>query len=277
MNDAGNPMAPSKAPLLPSLRDLLDEDRRALAVHPQSEEWAAYREGRVGAEEAERLQDHLAVCRECADHFLGQSAFAKSEPPEGTRPLSEGQVEAAWWRFRGRLRKEGPDGAYLPWPWRSLAAALLVAVAGSSFLSVSLYRDLAQARRPQVNPRAPVTVRLRAEVAPEESSEGTRRSGGSDDRAAPWEVKATETNDLKLALPPGTRTYPRYRLEIVRATGGRPLFREIDFAPNDDHAVILRINPEFLDPGRYDVRIFGMDQEPPGDKLIVSYPFQVTR
>jgi anti-sigma factor ChrR (cupin superfamily) len=96
--------------------DLLaqEELQRQGGGHPSTERLTAYRAGELPPAEVDELQDHLAVCRECAQtvrdlpHFL-ELMEAREIPsmPAGTGSVpTPAQTEASWESFRARLAPE---------------------------------------------------------------------------------------------------------------------------------------------------------------------------
>lgn len=106
---------------LPSLSAALREMAGAepgRGRHPEPGRLARYRAGELGAEESERLQDHLAICPECA-------AFVLVLSPK----------RAKGWRSQ-----------------RTALAALLVAVLGLAVWVAAQRLQIAALERPRVNP-----------------------------------------------------------------------------------------------------------------------------
>lgn len=96
--------------------------------HPEVEELVAYHEGRVAADAAEALAEHLSVCGHCARLLLDLDSFPDLEPPAGTSDPSEHEVAAAWRRLEAELpAPTAPSLAAIgasPRSWGTLAAAL---------------------------------------------------------------------------------------------------------------------------------------------------------
>ena len=112
------------------------EDRSG---HFTPEVLGAYRQGRLAPEDREALQDHLALCPECADTLLELGRFQESmEAGEAMSAASvpSAETEASWQALRARLPRRQPPA--LPSPRRSpsprsfyaLAAALAACVIG---------------------------------------------------------------------------------------------------------------------------------------------------
>jgi hypothetical protein len=90
-------------------RGRIDPSERAEGVgerrgHPAVEELVAYHQDGLAEEARERLQDHLALCKECARLLLDLEGFADLEPPSEAHRLSDGDVEEAKASLRVRIR-----------------------------------------------------------------------------------------------------------------------------------------------------------------------------
>src|SRR4051812_39568903 len=120
--------------------------------HPEPETLAAYHAGELPEGEAQRLQDHLLACRECAALLVDLDGLA--DPAFGAGSLSAADQEALWGRIQGEIKKEetplapvvplrrpaSPSGS--PRWLMALAASLLVATVGLSAWVVSLRRTV---------------------------------------------------------------------------------------------------------------------------------------
>lgn len=76
--------------------------------HPPVERLTAYHAGELGAAEADSIQEHLAVCRECADAVLELPGFyeaMEAEELEGSPGLvpTPAETAASWQAVRARL------------------------------------------------------------------------------------------------------------------------------------------------------------------------------
>ena len=100
---AENLLDREKPPLNPKLRDLANRERRNLGPHPTPEQLADYHAEKLSAEEEERIQEHLALCPECAELFLDLVDFAGPEPARDVSGLTDEEVDAAWQDMRARL------------------------------------------------------------------------------------------------------------------------------------------------------------------------------
>jgi len=252
-----------KPPLEPALRALAARRRRELGLHPDPETLAAYHEGELAGAEAERLRDHLALCPDCTQLLLDLGGFAALAPPAGVRGLTDGEVEGAWQAVRSQLAEteEAPPPsnllrlppplssqkgrpsrpAYLAWA----LAASWVAVVGLALWVTALRRDNAVLARPAVN----------VAIADLAARGDTTRGERSDLRALP-------AGDRLLLILDATDLPVRsgYEAEIAddRAAGpalwtGRGLVR------SGENNFTLELPPRFLPPGKYQVRLFGLE------------------
>jgi hypothetical protein len=238
-------------------------------THPEPETLAAYHAGELGESEAQRLQDHLLACRECAALLLDLDGLA--DPGFGAGSLSAVDQEALWGRIQGEIQQaESPVLAPViplrrpsrsaPQPrWlQALAAALLVATVGLSLWVVSLRRTVETLNRPE--PNAPVI----------DLYSGASRSAGSPSPTA------TIPRDFRfftvILHPPHSRSTNRYRVEITRAGGGNVWSRD-GVAPDPLGPLPLTLTRSLIGPGEYRIRLFdgtGNPREP-----LVDYGLRV--
>jgi hypothetical protein len=94
----------------PLARLAQEERQRQGDHHPPAEQLTAYHAGELADDEAERLQDHLAVCRICTQALLDLPGFylegqtpVLSAPSEALGPPSPAQTEASWRAVQARL------------------------------------------------------------------------------------------------------------------------------------------------------------------------------
>lgn len=235
-----------------------------LEAHPDPERLAAYHSGQAGGlspEEEARIQDHLALCRECAALLLDLDGLA--DPGFGAE--ADPTAKEAVWRS---LREEiAPSAQVVPLrrPVRSsprwlqaLAASLLVATLGLSLWVASLRRTVAELSAPQAN--APVL----------DLYSGTARGEGS---PAPVLTVPPDVRFFTVILnPAGQRRYERYRVEIVRA-GGEEVWSSQRIEPSPFGSFSLTLPRRAVEPGDYRVRLFGRSGAT--EELIDDYAFRV--
>lgn len=216
-----------------------------MSDHPNPERLAAYHAGDLPLEEAERLQDHLVTCRECAGLLLDLDRLA--DPEFGAEAIPEEVQEDLWRRVVADIRKEEPAPVVVPirrpahrWP-QTLAAALLAAVIGLSLWVVSLRQTVHDLSRPQLN--APVL----------DLYSGSVRS----ETKAPIPSVPPDVEVFTVVLnPAGQRRHDRYRVEIVRKDGGVVWSGE-GLEPNSFGSFSLTLSRRLLNPGEYQIRLFG--------------------
>jgi len=102
----------------PSIEDAVGavagERSDGVEVHPEARELTAYALGDLEPEAAERVRDHLALCRACAGLVLDLGGFGTAGSPEEAAAVEwEGRRPAAWRRLRARLDADA-DAATVP-------------------------------------------------------------------------------------------------------------------------------------------------------------------
>ena len=84
-----------------SLKAISREGERQLEEHPSPEELVAYQRRRLDESESDRIQGHLALCRECSALYLDLVEMVE-EPPEA----DDGEGARAWPELERRLKQE---------------------------------------------------------------------------------------------------------------------------------------------------------------------------
>lgn len=240
------------------LRDAMAES--APGPHPDPERLAACHAGELSPEEEGRVQDHLALCPECAALLLDLDGLA--DPGFGAGADLSGK-EAVWQRLKEEMAPQAPVVPFRrpvrssPRWLQALAASLLVASLGLSFW-LALERTVTE---PSGTP-PPAVLYL--------DGEATRGEGG-----LPLPTVSSDAGVITLILNgAGQRRYERYRFEIVRAdgirAGGGPIERNPD--SYDDFKPIA-VERREIGPGDYRVRLYGRrgGQEEP----VQEYAFRV--
>jgi hypothetical protein len=230
-------------------------------AHPDPERLAAYHAGELSPEEEGRVQDHLALCRECAALLLDLDGLADPDFGAGTDLSGK---EAVWRNLREEM---APRALVVPLrrPVRSsprwlqaLAASLLVATLGLSLWVASLRRTVADLSSPE--PNAPVLDLY---------SSGTRGDGSP----APVLTVSGHARFFTLILNvAGQRRYERYRVEILRAGGGK-VWENREIEPFSFGSFSLTIPRSAAGPGDYRVRLFGRSGA--AEEPIDDYAFRV--
>ncbi len=203
--------------------------------HPSPDQWIAYHRGELPAGEEDRLQEHLARCRDCFDLAGAAAAFAQPEEEPGAG--EEVETAALWRLLRPQLDlpprnvreiSAGPRrssrGFHLP---STLAALFFVALVGLTAWNLQQRSALEALRAPR--PNVPIF----------DLSAGER---------LPGQERAMPTGPQVLVLHT-TEELPAYRLVIRDAATGREL-SSYELRPDEDLALTLYL-PQGLRPGRY--------------------------
>jgi hypothetical protein len=237
-------------------------------THLSMERLAEYRAGELTASEAEAIQDHLAICRECADALLDLARFGalmeSEEPlPPGPGVPTPEQTAASWRALRDHLT---PEPARSARRFRRTTAApvlryALAAGLGACLVGFPLW--IAFRGRPEPS-SAPLAMSLPGEA------EVLRGEGGA---GKPIVVEPSAGATL-LALPlPEVPEFPAYRVEI-RTLGGEvrlaadALLTAVAAPPASRPAtpaarplprlLTVAVPPVLLPTGEYRLRIFGV-------------------
>ncbi|MCP3957299.1 MAG: zf-HC2 domain-containing protein [bacterium] len=209
--------------------------------HPSVDSWISYHAGEMPTAEGERLQRHLASCRQCLDLVLDLDTFV--EPARPDRAVVSDFEKAAVWRAVKSARHVSR------WPAiGALAASVLFAALGISVVReqqtiAALESRIASISQPQAN------------AVIEDLFPGARQrsSAGNDPRK---EIAAGDLPVVLLLHLAKDSEHSEFELAIT--------------APNGDEAILvpglltgqmgeLRVTlpPESLPPGEYDLRLFG--------------------
>ena len=227
------------------------------AGHPTVETWVDYHADALPEAERERLQRHLAGCRQCVDLVLDLDAFV--EPVVLDTPGVSDFEKAAVWRTLAGARKTSR------WPAvAALAASLLFATVGFAWWSgqrrtiQGLETRIAGLSRPQVN--AVILDLIPSTV---------QRSAGS---AEPVTVLPADAG-ITLALHlDDSVDYPDFELAISDADGNE-LWRGRGFEPSEVDSFYLALPAGYLPAGEYQLQLSGLDKEQ--KVLLQTYPIRL--
>lgn len=226
--------------------------------HPQPEILAAYSEDRLDEPELEAVREHLAACPECAAVMLdlldGKEVALEEAPPF--------ERERSWRELRGSLQTEGllaapaaaekaappaapvvpfrPAAAAAPY-WRPLAVAASLAFALAAGWSVSLLRQLDEARELRVDP--PLVSLMPLETLRTAVPDPPRRLA-----LAPGKRGWLVLNHAEPAAP------GRVRLRFLSG-GARTVVWEQETRPADPRSVRLELSLDAVPAGSYEVEL----------------------
>lgn len=248
--------------------------QRELEGHPTPGDLAAYHAGRLTDPRKRQVQDHLAVCEDCAvlyDSLIEFEQFQPEPDASGADPS-----DAAWLRMRERLREE--EAAESPAPeeeprtavqplqrrrvpvWQrpvvawAVAAGLMLCVVGLGLRVGSLQEEN---RRLTTPPPSSPLVELYA---------GTQRSADND------MPEATGSNPFIIFYLSDLETAePEYEGEVVSVSSGKPIIPRV-LLTLDDAAVHFNLTQRSLPPGDYVVRLYSLRQ---GKPLVAEAGFKL--
>lgn len=208
--------------------------------HPGPETLFAYHERSLSAAEAERVQEHLVECRECADVVVDFAAFPDLEPPSEEHRLTPVAVRSQWRELQARIA-----AGRRPWWQRHelllpIAAAFFAAAVGLGIWGWDLRQDLVELQSPRSVPFFTLSPAA-------ERSRGAAR--------LPVISAATARPVLLLPLAISEDGHPRYSLD-VRGPSGRTLVRALEVSPTPD-GVVVELPRDLLAPGENVLEVFG--------------------
>jgi len=219
-----------------------DERLRGSDDHPTLDGLIAYHQGRLEASEADHLQEHLVVCRECLDRLTELDGFVEAGA-QGPPEVGSLEEASAWRALRSRLKSPGRTVPL------ALAASFLVAAIGLGLWAIQqrietarLHEQLAQVTQPQ--PAATIVDLY---------SESTVR--GLAETPSPVDLSAVDHLTVILNVPEAPDV-AAYEAEIVDSEE-RALWR--GRVRRDEHGTIALGFPRpFLDAGSYRIVLYGV-------------------
>lgn len=247
-------------PLATAVRKWAEEARSQAGEHPGAERLMAYAEDALDTAGAERLRDHLALCRECSRRVLELRAFPGHATPD-VPALSAAEVEREWQRLWSSVRaaerrpaarrRAGRSAPWVPW---ALAAGLLVTTLGASGWMIALQRRLGERAEPRTD----------AVLVEHTATGGTPRG---------VPVVARSAAPLVVAVEAGIkRGEGGFRWEIVAAGGRRVWSGPPQQRPAGDRFV-LQLPSRFLAPGQYRLRLTA--RGPEGARELAVYELRI--
>lgn len=221
----------------------LDEALRAyvqessLSQHPTPEEFEALRTKDILPEDAERLEEHLASCTECADQMLDLADFLE----DGTEMPSEVEMERAWRRYQ----KNWKAPSIGRWPPLAIASTL-AAIFFFTSLGLGIWGFSLQKALPTSGPVERIVV-----------PSSTIR--GSEDRVV---IQLVQGWDVVLQLQPRTLEGPdvsSYRAIFIEAVGQKRY--EVTSSRSHDPDILLRPPWQQFPEGVYRILLLAVGEE----------------
>ena len=238
-------------------------------THPDADELVAYHEGTLSADDAQRVQDHLLACRECAAlvadlEGLGDPDFGADET------IPEETAELVWKNVRQQMRREeGPSNVVslrgrmrapdLPSWVRPLAAMLVVSTLALSGWVAYLRGQVRDLSSPQLN--APILDLYPA---------GSTRGEGQAVQTVPPDARLFTV----VLNPAGRPAFEEYELQIVD-TEGKEIRRDGGLKPNSYGSFSVTLSRDLLGPGDFRVRLVGIDSGG-GRQTVEEYALRIS-
>lgn len=238
--------------LTASIRELAATLERDLRDHPTPEELQDFLAGDLPADQRERIEEHLALCRDCARAAVELAEVPEIQPERRGELVTEAEIEAQWKRFQDAVRP-----ARHPWPSGALAAVLLFAVVGAGFATWAVrlsQQPQAQQSEPRITSPVDLLPVVRERGKPSEPEQQQRVP------VPEWADEASLILDLA-----GVERHPEYRITI-ETPNGRRLWSRSGVPPGDKGLIGLGVPRGFLPPGAYQVRLLS-----PQEKEVAVY------
>lgn len=271
---SAGPFAGDDRRLDAAVRAAARADQGALANHPSPHQLADYSLGAHAPEEEDLIQEHLALCPECAEVVLG--LMESPAIAGGEKALARPELAREWERLQGRVPQAAagaesfrsrlpPSRAFRPpLPAAALAwglAASLVVSAGLVFWVLRLRGEIAEAR----GPSAEVVL---AALEPE----GAARERGREEPLPRFQLQSSGRLVLLLNLG-DLRSFPRYRVEL-RNGRGEVLWQAGDVHRSEVGTFAVDLPARRFGPGSYEVRLYGAG---PRDERLAVYRFELVK
>jgi hypothetical protein len=226
-----------KRDLKASIRELAVALERGLEDHPAPRELQNFVAGDLSKDERERIESHLAICRDCTRAALDLAEPTELELVKRGEILTERELAAQWKRFQaaaGISRRRR-----LP-PLRAIAAVLLLALLGMTAWAF-LRESQSQTDMFLVDVGSTTRGLVKTVSLPN------------------WAGRV----QLVIDLPYQTPEYPEYHVEI-RVKGGRRVSRDRVYQ-QEDGTLTVQVPRRRLPEGAYEIRV----ADPQGRQLVI--------
>lgn len=212
--------------------------------HPDLDALVDYQAGALDPAREAEVQDHLVVCRACAEQLLGLATLGRPEPSVG-EGVADLRKAASWKEIEARLAAERATSR------RSATSPLLRVAAAVFFLTsvalglwnVQLRRDLDRWKRPQGNlPIVYLDFSTRAQ-----------------DGAASTLALASGDAYFLLFVTPNDTSFDEYEL-VLSTPDGEAVLKERGLRLSENLA-LRQLVPASLPSGEYRVHLLGLTGE----------------
>ncbi len=251
--DRKDPMDHESSDLIASVRALSVAARRHPDSHPDHDDLIAYHERTLQAAEAEDVEEHLALCPDCARNALDLTALLEPDPLK-----DDDTPESDWPALREALEKEGLLGESLMTRWQSVARALrsprfAYAVAAVFFVAAMMQWVWLAGIRP-VPPQADIAL---VDLFPDDST-GFRDESGSQ----PITGTGPEDHFVLILNVFDPRTFPHYRIDILDPENAPIWSSDVAEASPEGNFTVL-VSRKHLPAERYRIRLYGIEDTHP--------------
>jgi hypothetical protein len=227
------------------VRAAVSELKSGLVGHPTPDELLDYHGDDLGPETRERVEDHLALCADCARTVLDLGSFPAVEPVREADRLTSADIAAEWRRFAAQLpaRPRARPRRFTAPVWAYALAAVFAAVAVG--LGVWAW-SLAGAVQRLSSPTASLHV---ADLVPLDAA--VRAEG-----RAPAVVAIPRGSERLVLLLNVTTAEPLAAVGVeLFGPDGRRVFAQQDLPPTSDGAYALDLPAKSLAPGAYRIAL----------------------
>lgn len=211
--------------------------------HPDPVVLLDYHEGKLSADEADRVQEHLVHCPECSQVILDFADFPRLEPRTEAHRLTPAEVERQRRDLEARIERESRPAWQRHEVLLPLAATFLVAAAGLAVWGARLQVRIAELDGPRGD------VYIVGQVAPE----GALVRGSDVRRVPPWAGGV----QFYLPLSPAEPEYPAYEVDVVSGSGRR-VVTGLGVERTPEGGFGLQLPRGRLPDGRYRFELYGI-------------------
>src|SRR4029077_1097711 len=247
-------------------------------MHQQIEEQEIierYVRDQLAPEEKRAFEEHFFSCEECFDKVQVTERFVAGIHDAAGRGMLTKDA-------RGSIPLRGTHTWWMPaFGVSACAAVILAAITGWLYLvqvprirgqlsqSAAELRSARQERAALEQQQPP--QRMQAEVnVPLVMLQATRGLQASPTDA----ILPADAAQLVLWIDVDSGHYRTYRVEIS-STAGRPIETLQHLTPNSYHALAASVPSEGLQPGEFQIKLFG--EEPPPGSLLAEYRMRIRR
>lgn len=246
---------------------------QSLRDHPTPGKLAAYHADELSEAEDLEIQRHLAICSECPALLIDLEELFESRQRD--LGLSDTGVASAWEDLRSRLGGKGRTGGPRPqskepwWAWLSTALRPAVLATGLAVLCVGLTTALIYTQRA---PALAVANVKTVEIYVDRTRGVAARQ--SQLIAIPPQYGGVQLN-LDLGPLIGADEYKEFIARILNLQGEEVLSIHDLARVEDRNQLSLVLIRDRLEPGEYDIQLFGARRGRAQGKALEVFPVRI--